>query len=140
MRQKNILWIVAAATVALLGGLWWRQQNSAALAALPPEVAQAMAMVQAKGCAACHSHDGAAGIGPSWRGSWGKVREFTGGGSAVFDAAYLRESISAPAAQLVQGFPNLMLPVGLSEDELQQLELLLRYLAEPNSGVAAADG
>jgi len=98
---------------------------------LPPEVAQAWAMVDEKGCSACHTRDGSAGIGPSWKGAWGSERQFSDGTSAMFDAAYLRQSVTDPAARVVQGFQNLMLPAALTEAEFAQLELLLQYLAQP---------
>jgi len=63
----------------------------------------------ANGCLACHSTTGATIIGPSWKGLAGSTRQLSGGGSAVADDAYLRESIVSPNAKVANGFqPNLM--------------------------------
>ena len=92
------------------------------------ELAAALALVEQRGCVACHSTNGNPGLGPSWRGAWGAVREFTDGTSAVFDAAYLRESVADPGARVVEGFQNIMLPAELDETELRRLEMLMREL------------
>ena len=36
-------------------------------------------LYSSKGCVACHSIDGADGVGPTWKGLFGKEREFTDG-------------------------------------------------------------
>jgi cytochrome c551/c552 len=134
LRQRTVFWQMTAVVVfTLLAALVSLRKTARRDLALPPEVAQAVAMVEAKGCPACHSRDGTAGIGPSWQGTWGSVRRFGDGSSAVFDDAYLRQSVTDPAAKVVEGFQNLMLPVALSEAEFQQLEVLLRYLAHSAS-------
>ena len=60
------------------------------------------------GCLACHSVDGSIVVGPSWQGIFGKTETIEGGGTAVVDADYLRESIVDPAAKIVAGFANSM--------------------------------
>lgn len=60
------------------------------------------------GCVACHSIDGSALVGPSWKGLFGSTRAFADGSSATADEVYLHESIVDPAAKLVQGFQDLM--------------------------------
>jgi cytochrome c oxidase subunit 2 len=61
-----------------------------------------------RGCNACHSVDGAAGIGPTWKGLFGASRTFAAGGSATADEAYIRNSVLDPASQVVAGFPPVM--------------------------------
>jgi cytochrome c oxidase subunit 2 len=131
MQQKALLEITATAAFVLVAVMIFLRQKQGLDPALPPEVAQAVAMVEDKGCPACHSRDGSAGVGPTWQGSWGSVRHFGDDSSAVFDAVYLRQSVTDPGAKVVPGFQNLMLPVALSDAEFQQLEALLRYLAQP---------
>jgi cytochrome c oxidase subunit II len=52
-----------------------------------------------KGCVACHSVDGSARIGPSWKGTFGTTQKLLNGADVVIDENYLRESILAPQAK-----------------------------------------
>ncbi len=83
-----------------------------------------------KGCSGCHSVDGTPGVGPSFKGIWGKVHAFQGGGSAKVDEAYVRESIVNPGAKVVAGFENLMPPIPLEEREIQGVVTYLKTLEE----------
>ncbi len=62
----------------------------------------------AKGCVACHSIDGSAMVGPSWKGAWGTSRPMTGGGSVIMDENYVKESVNYPIAKVVQGYQPVM--------------------------------
>lgn len=97
-----------------------------AVATDPMQAAKALA--QERGCAACHSFDGTAGIGPSWKGSYGNMRSFQDGTALVADEAYLRESMLQPAARVVAGFQNVMVPVQLSEQDIITFINLMREL------------
>ncbi len=59
-------------------------------------------------CFACHSIDGSAVVGPSWKGSWGTERTFENGDTRLFDENYFKESLLDPGAQVVKGFPPAM--------------------------------
>ncbi len=61
-----------------------------------------------KGCATCHSTDGSAKTGPSWKGLYGSTRNFNGGGSTKADDNYIRESIVKPAEHVVAGYQPVM--------------------------------
>lgn len=61
-----------------------------------------------RGCRQCHSVDGAAGIGPTFKGLWGHDQPLRDGGRAVVDENYLRESIVNPQAKIVAGFEPVM--------------------------------
>ncbi|MEP6961197.1 MAG: cytochrome c oxidase subunit II [Acidobacteriota bacterium] len=61
-----------------------------------------------KGCNSCHSVDGTAGKGPSWKGIFGKSESFTTGPNVTVDADYLRESMMMPQAKIVKGFEPIM--------------------------------
>jgi cytochrome c551/c552 len=58
------------------------------------------------GCTACHANDDntAGKVGPSWKGLFGKERQFKEKEPAIADEAYLRESILDPSAKVVLGF------------------------------------
>lgn len=92
---------------------------------------QALALAESRGCVACHSLDGARGIGPSWLGSWGAQRRFVDGSTAAVDADYLREAMQAPAARVVEGFDNVMLPTGFTDAELALMTAFIRDLQLP---------
>lgn len=59
-------------------------------------------------CAACHSLDGSALIGPTWKGLFGTERKFADGSTAVVDETYLRSSILNPNEKIVLGYPAQM--------------------------------
>jgi cytochrome c oxidase subunit 2 len=60
------------------------------------------------GCATCHSTDGSAKVGPSFKGLFGRSEPIVGSGAITVDENYLRESILEPQAKVVQGFPPSM--------------------------------
>lgn len=72
-----------------------------------PAVAGAK-LYQTKGCTQCHSIDGKAGIGPSFKNIFGYEHKFKDGLSAKVDEAYVRESILNPNARVVAGFDPVM--------------------------------
>jgi cytochrome c oxidase subunit 2 len=85
-----------------------------------------------KGCSACHSVDGTPGVGPSFKGIWGKVHGLEGGGSVKVDEGYVRESIVTPGAKVVAGFQDVMPPIPLEEREILGVIAYLQSLkAEP---------
>jgi cytochrome c oxidase subunit 2 len=61
------------------------------------------------GCVACHSVDGAPGVGPTWQGLYLREEQMADGTTVVADEAYIRNAILNPNAQIVQGYnPNIM--------------------------------
>ena len=83
-----------------------------------------------KGCSGCHSVDGSPGVGPSFKGIWGRTHALQGGGRVKVDEGYVRESIVNPGAKVVAGFENLMPPIPLEEREIQGVVTYLRSLRE----------
>jgi cytochrome c oxidase subunit II len=61
-----------------------------------------------KGCNACHSVDGNAGVGPTFKGLFGRKENMQDGSNIVVDENYLIESIYEPQAKIVQGFAPVM--------------------------------
>jgi cytochrome c oxidase subunit II len=78
-------------------------------------------LAQSKGCVACHTVDGRSGVGPTWKGLYGKTETFTDGSTALVDEAYLRGFIRDPKARNVKGFPPVMPQIELAGDELDAL-------------------
>jgi cytochrome c oxidase subunit 2 len=121
--------VLASAVVFYL-----RRDRTTAVGNTDLEQTSGMLLAVEKGCNACHSLDGSAGIGPTWKGTYGTLRIMTDGSQRLADEAYIRESILEPAAEVVEGFQNIMLPAELSEAEISQLILLIREL-----GTSAAE-
>ena len=94
----------------------------------PAERGQQLAKQQ--GCLACHSIDGVRGVGPSWKGMYGRTETLADGSTIVADGDYLRESISNPNAKLVEGFPPLMAAYPFSDDDLDALVAYFITLSE----------
>ena len=84
------------------------------------------------GCSACHSVDGSLGHGPTLAGLYGSERPVEGSDKPVkADEAYLLESIKAPGAKTLKGFPpNYMPPYALSDPEYESLVLYIKSVAK----------
>ncbi|AEB12740.1 c-type cytochrome [Marinithermus hydrothermalis] len=95
----------------------------------PDPILQGKALAARFGCTSCHSADGRPGIGPTWKGLYGSRRPLAGGGEAVADEAYLRESILRPNAKIVQGFPPNVMPQDFAQKlSTEQIEAILAYI------------
>jgi cytochrome c oxidase subunit 2 len=84
-----------------------------------------------RGCRACHSTDGTPGVGPTFKGLFGKtVTVLTNGKerTMVADETYLKRSILEPGADVVKGFPPIMPPQKLTEEEIQSLSEYIKGL------------
>ncbi|HEY3304170.1 MAG TPA: cytochrome c oxidase subunit II [Candidatus Binatia bacterium] len=81
------------------------------------------------GCGVCHRASDT-GQGPALAGLFGKSVKLEGGGSALADEGYIRESILEPHAKVVAGFPPVMPTFkGLvSEDGILQIIAYLKSL------------
>lgn len=99
------------------------QVASAAAAPLKNLAAQGRDVSKAKGCIACHSDDGTAKIGPSYKGLYDSKVELADGSSTTADENYLRESIEDPNAKIVKGFSPTMPPFKglINETEMNAL-------------------
>jgi cytochrome c oxidase subunit 2 len=87
-------------------------------------------LFQEKGCMACHSTDGTPRVGPTLKGLFSKtVIVMTEGKerNIVADEAYLRRSILEPNADAVKGFPPIMPPGKMTEDEINEV---IQYIKE----------
>ena len=83
-------------------------------------------------CMSCHTLDGGKRIGPSFASLWASPRVVTRNGKlqeVVADEAYVRESILAPQAAIVQGYEkaNQMVDITQTLDE-RQIDSLVQFL------------
>ena len=88
------------------------------------------------GCASCHSLDGSIIVGPSFKGLFGsKVKVMTGGKAreVTGDETYIRDSVRTPAKDVVEGFPEGIMP-NLSDqiNEEQMNEIIAFIKAQSN--------
>ena len=105
---------------------WMEQQLELAEEASQTPEGRGQALVVANGCAACHSINGAPGIGPTWFGLFGRQERLIDGSVVTVDEEYIHESIVAPQAKIVAGFENQLMPVYQFTDE--QVADIIAYI------------
>jgi len=99
---------------------------------LPP-VELGKMLYEKKGCNACHTVDGSARVGPSWKQpDWGKQITMSDGKTVTMDENYVRESILSPLAKARPGFPPSMpsFEGQLKEKEIQGLIAYIKSLKQ----------
>ncbi|MES2104504.1 MAG: cytochrome c oxidase subunit II [Pseudomonadota bacterium] len=94
-------------------------------------LAQGKALSQSKGCVACHTVDGNAGVGPTWKGLYGKTETMADGSTAVVDETYLKDFIRTPTAKTVKGFAPIMPKIEMSDAELAALVAYIQSYGKP---------
>jgi cytochrome c oxidase subunit 2 len=108
---------------------WMAEEVKKAEAAAATPEGRGQALVSASGCAACHSINGAAGIGPTWFGLFGSQVQISGDGTVTADEAYIHESIKAPQAKIVKGFENQLMPnYGFNDDQINDIVAYIKTL------------
>ena len=65
-------------------------------------------IMQGRGCLQCHSLDGSAGTGPTFKDLFGRQEIMADGSNVLVDEDYIRESILYPNKRLVKGFQAVM--------------------------------
>ena len=99
-----------------------------------PVIPEGRELLAVKGCIACHSLDGSKLIGPTFQGIWGRTETVVlpdgTKRDVVVDEDYVRKSVMDPAAELVDGYQNLMPPQGnlVNEEELEGIIEALKDL------------
>ncbi len=82
-------------------------------------------LTQSHGCTVCHSLDGSAATGPTWKGLYGKQETLEDGSKVTVDDEYLHASIVDPDAKVVDGFPAGLMPDNfgdlISEEGIQAI-------------------
>jgi cytochrome c oxidase subunit 2 len=108
---------------------WMGEEVKKALVAAATPEGRGQALVTASGCAACHSINGAAGIGPTWFGLFGSQVPISGDGVVTADEAYIHESIKAPQAKIVAGFENQLMPTyGFTDNQINDIVAYIKTL------------
>jgi cytochrome c oxidase subunit 2 len=78
-------------------------------------------------CLTCHSTDGSAMTGPTWRGLFGRTENLADGTTVHVDENYIRESILQPTAKVVRGFQPVM-PTFQGTLQDRQIDALIAYI------------
>jgi len=108
---------------------WMAEQRDIAIELSQTPEGSGQLLVQNNGCAACHSINGAAGIGPTWFGLAGSQEELTDGTIVLVDDAYLTESIHDPQAKIVAGFETQLMPTyGFTDEEIENIVAYIKTL------------
>lgn len=85
-------------------------------------------LLEAKDCLTCHSIDGEAGIGPTFKGMYGRKTKLSNGAIITVDDAYVRESIVSPEVKIVDGFDDVMPKPELTDQEIDEIMEYLKTL------------
>jgi len=103
----------------------WLDTVSAGGEGVAPEV-YGETLYKKYACSTCHSLDGSAMPGPTWKGIWGR-QENTSAGSIKVDENYIRESILTPNATIVNGYQPVMPSyTGILKDK--DIEAIIAYI------------
>ncbi|HEX7838385.1 MAG TPA: cytochrome c oxidase subunit II [Kofleriaceae bacterium] len=94
--------------------------------ALPPEQLGKM-LYEKKGCNACHTVDGTARVGPTWKATFGTDVPLTDGTSVKMDENYIKESVLFPQAKSRPGFPPSM-PSFQGQLKDREIEGIIAYI------------
>lgn len=108
------------------------RQALAEAAKLEQETAETMAAFGARvfdrgGCNQCHSIDGSAKVGPTFKGVYGRQEVLSTGETITVEDNYIRQSIIEPNSQIVQGYGPQM-PSFAGRFNEQQTTALIEYL------------
>jgi cytochrome c oxidase subunit II len=91
-----------------------------------PPVKLGKYLYETRGCAQCHSLDGSAKTGPTWKGVWGQSHP-TSAGPVTVDENYVRESILEPNAKVRTGF-NAVMPTFKGQLKDEQIDGLITFI------------
>lgn len=83
------------------------------------------------GCLACHSLDGSRLVGPSFKGVFGTQVTVLADGkekTVTVDEEYIRRSIHDPGAEIVKGYPKVMPPPPLTNEEIEEVVAYIKTL------------
>ena len=93
-----------------------------------PPVDPGQKLLDAKGCLACHSIDGTAALGPTFKNAWGQPVHLADGTTRILDENFFAAKVLHPTDLATDGFPPVMPEVKVTPDELQRMEQYLKEL------------
>ena len=108
---------------------WMEEQKIITEGLLATPEGSGQLLVANNGCAACHSINGAGGIGPTWFNLYEHEVELSDGSVVIADDAYLTESIKAPQAKIVAEFETQLMPTyGFTDEEVANIVAYIKTL------------
>jgi cytochrome c oxidase subunit II len=79
-------------------------------------------LIDANLCSTCHSLDGQPGIGPTFKGLYGRTEKLRDGSTVAVNDAFIREKILHPDAKIVAGkFEQEMPKTDLTPEEIEEI-------------------
>lgn len=84
-------------------------------------------LYQRRGCVQCHSVDGSAKVGPTFRDAFGTQQTLADGSAVTVDENYLRESILEPQAKIRAGYKPVM-PTYQGQLKDEEIAALIAYI------------
>ncbi|MBX3020306.1 MAG: cytochrome c oxidase subunit II [Bdellovibrionales bacterium] len=84
--------------------------------------------VYAARCVACHQLTDAKGVGPGWKGMFGRSEKMADGSTITADENYIRESILNPNAHVVEGYPAGVMPTFAGQLNEQELMGIIDFI------------
>ena len=106
---------------------WITDQIKIAEESKTPE-GQGKLIATKNGCIGCHSADGTAMTGPTWFNLYGSDVKLADGSTVTADDAFIKESILEPTVKVVEGFPPVMPPYALTDEEISNLIAYIKTL------------
>ncbi len=91
---------------------------------------QGRLLAENQGCLGCHSVDGSASVGPTWKGLYGKTETLADGNRIEVDEDYLKESIVDPNAAVVEGYSPIMPSYSFSAEQMDAMIAYTKELSE----------
>jgi cytochrome c oxidase subunit 2 len=113
---------------------WYAESAKPVIAAGAAPGAVGEAIMKAQGCFACHTTDGSKLIGPSYLNLFGSQQVVVRDGKEMtitVDAAYVKESILEPGADVTKGYPNGLMQSyrnTVSDDDINKIVEYLKTL------------
>ncbi len=105
----------------------WVQGELAAIGTDP--VARGERWAKNNGCQSCHTVDGKPGVGPTWKGLFGKTVQLMDGSSAVVDDTFLLNSITDPNLQVEVGAIANVMPQNYKESiSAEQISDIIAFI------------
>ncbi|MCH5372960.1 MAG: cytochrome c oxidase subunit II [Planctomycetes bacterium] len=80
-----------------------------------------------RGCVQCHSIDGSAKVGPSFKGSFGQEHALADGSTVLMDENYIRKSILEPQSQVRAGYKPVM-PTYAGQIRDAEIDALIAFI------------
>lgn len=114
----------------------WLEKASNFVSTMPPAQAGER-LYQLRGCKQCHTIDGSAGVGPTFKDLFGHDVALRSG-RTVADENYIRRSILDPQAEIAAGFDPVMPRVKVSDEEVNALIAYIKTLSDKGPAITTS--